>query len=260
MPTPQLSIVIPAWNEAATVEAAARRILTYADARGTAVELLIADDGSTDDTAAIVERLGAQEPRVRLLRLPHGGKGRAVRAGMLAATGDFALFLDADFATPIEEMDRLWPPLWEGWDVAIGSRKMPGAVITKRQPWLRERMGQVFTWLTNTLVTRNLSDITCGFKCFSRASAQAVFSRQRLDGWGFDAEILFLAQRLGYRIREVPVRWHNADKTAVRLGSDAWRSFRELLRIRRNARRGLYRLDLSPRHTVTAPAVAASVR
>ena len=238
-----LSVVIPAWNEAATIEATARHVLVYLDARAKDGELIVADDGSTDATAQIVERLIAQDARVRLLRLPHEGKGRAVQRGVLAADGAFVLFMDADDSTPIEEMDKFWPLLWEGWDVVIGSRKMPGALISRRQPWLREQLGKIFTWLTNRLVTRRLSDITCGFKCFSRKSAHAVFTRQRLHGWGFDAEILFLAQRLGYRLREVPVRWQNAEKTNVRMGRDGWRSFKELLAIRRNARRGVYRLD-----------------
>ena len=241
-----LSVVIPAWNEASIIEATSRKVLAYLDTHIRDGELLIADDGSTDATPLLVERLIHEDARVRLLRLAHGGKGRAVKAGMLTARGAFILFMDADDSTPIDEMDRFWPALWEGWDVVIGSRKMPGALISRRQPWLREQMGKVFTWLTNALVTRNLSDITCGFKCFSRDSAQAVFGRQRLDGWGFDAEILFLAQQLGYRIREVPVRWMNAQKTNVRLGSDAWRSFKELLAIRRHAQRGLYRLTEAP--------------
>ena len=243
--TPYLSVVIPAWNEATTLDATSRRVLTYLNGLQGNGELIIADDGSTDATAAAVDRLARTDARVRLLRLAHGGKGHAVKQGMLAARGAFVLFMDADYSTPIEEMDRFWPHLWEGWDVVIGSRKMRGALITRRQPWLRERLGKVFTWLTNTLVTRNLSDITCGFKCFSRAGVQQVFSRQQLSGWGFDAEILFLAQRLGYRVCEVPVRWHNAEKSNVRMGADGWRSLRELLAIRRNARRGVYHLPAS---------------
>ena len=242
--SPRLSVVIPAWNEAATIAATSHRVLAYLDALPGNGELIVADDGSLDATAATVEPLARKDARVRLLRLAHGGKGQAVKEGVLASRGAFVLFMDADYSTPIEEMDRFWPPLWEGWDLVMGSRKIPGAVISKRQPWLRERLGQVFTWLTNTLVTRHLSDITCGFKCFSRACAREVFSRQQLAGWGFDAEILFLTQRLGYRIREVPVHWHNADKSNVRMGADGWRSFKELLAIRRNARRGIYRLNI----------------
>lgn len=245
--SPYLSVVIPAWNEATTIVATSRKVLAYLDALPGNGELLIADDGSTDATATLVAALARKDARVRLLRLGHGGKGHAVRSGMLASRGAFILFMDADYSTPIEEMERFWPVLWEGWDAVIGSRKMPGAVISKRQPWLRERLGKVFTRLTNTLVTRNLSDITCGFKCFSRAAAEEVFTRQQLTGWGFDAEILFLTQQLGYRIREVPVHWHNADKSNVRMGADGLRSFQELLAIRRNARRGVYRLPNATR-------------
>lgn len=255
--SPYLSVVIPAWNEAAAIAATSRRVLVYLDTLPGNGEVVIADDGSTDATAALAADLARQDARVRLLRLSHGGKGHAVRSGVLAARGAFVLFMDADYSTPIEEMDRFLPVLWEGWDVVIGSRKTAGAVISKRQPWLREHLGKVFTWLTNTLVTRRLSDITCGFKCFSRAAAEEVFIRQRLTGWGFDAEILFLTQQLGYRIREVPVHWHNADKSNVRMGADGLRSFKELLAIRRNARRGVYRLQDARRRPVAAPPVAA---
>ena len=167
------------------------------------------------------------------------GKGNAVKVGMTNARGRAVLMTDADLSTPIEELDKLLPHLRDGTEVVIGSRKMAGAVIEVRQPLLREMMGRVFTQLTRLFVVR-VSDVTCGFKLFSRQAAHDVFSRVTLDDWSFDAEALFVARRLGYGIREVPVLWRDAAGTKVHRGRDAVRAAVGLLRIIANSARGRY--------------------
>jgi hypothetical protein len=158
---------------------------------------------------------------------------------MLEARGDLVLMTDADLSTPIEELERLLARLRDGAQVAIGSRKMPGASIEVHQPFLREAMGRIFTWLTSRLVV-DVSDVTCGFKLFTRRAATAIFSRTTLDDWSFDAEVLFLARRLGLGIVEVPVAWRDVPGTKVHRGRDAVRSALGLARIVLNRARGRY--------------------
>ena len=240
MANPQLSVVIPAYNEEASIRKTVESVRTYLTESKISHELLVVDDGSTDRTAEIVLEVAKSVPSLRLLRSGHRGKGGAVKLGMLEAAGEQVLFMDADLSTPIEELQKYLPWLHDGYDVVIGSRKMPGASVTVHQPPLREAMGKVFTWLTNVLLGTRVSDITCGFKCFSAKAASEIFRRQRIDGWGFDAEILFIAGRCGFRIKEVPVVWADDASTKVRLLKDAVRSLKELLEIRLSAWRGQY--------------------
>ena len=198
------------------------------------------DDGSQDRTVDIVRGMAKTTPSVQLLQAGHLGKGGAVKRGMLEAHGAHLLFMDADSSTHIREWQRCAPWLLDGYEVVIGSRKMPGAVVTKHQPPLREVMGRVFTWITNVLLGVRITDITCGFKCFHAKAARQIFQLQRMNGWGFDAEILFIARRLGYRIKEVPVVWSDDASTKVQLFNDALRSFKELVQIRVGAWRGDY--------------------
>lgn len=233
-----LSIIVPALDEEVRLPATLRRILDWADGQRRRVEIVVVDDGSADRTAEVAVERG--DSRVRLLRLPaNRGKGAALRAGVAASRGAFVLVTDADLSTPIEEAAALLAALEAGADVAIGSRKMPGATIVVHQPWLRERLGKVFTWLARQLIA-DVSDVTCGFKAFRGAAARDIFSRVRVYDWSFDAEVLLLATRLGYRLREVPVRWADCAGTKVRLGRDVLRSLEGLARIRLNAARGRY--------------------
>jgi dolichyl-phosphate beta-glucosyltransferase len=238
---PALSVVVPVYNEAAAVAQTLRAVARHLEAAGVAHEIVVADDGSSDETVAIVTGLARELPQVRVLPGPHRGKGGAVRRGMLAAESRWVLFMDADHATPIAEWDKFAPLLAAGAPVVIGSRRMPGARILQRQPPWREAAGRAFTWLANRILATRVSDFTCGFKAFQRDCAQAIFARQRVDGWGFDAEILFIAHHLGYPIREVPVVWRDDADTKVRIARDAIRSFSELLAIRLAAIRGGYR-------------------
>jgi dolichyl-phosphate beta-glucosyltransferase len=241
----ELSVVIPAYNEAGVIRPTLEAVARHLAGRGSAGELIVVDDGSTDGTAELVRALMRGLPSLRLLEGRHRGKGSAVKQGMLAASGRIRLFMDADHSTNIGELERCLPGLRDH-DVVIGSRKMPGSIVTVHQLPLRKAMGKVFTRLTNALLGTQLSDITCGFKCFRAEAARRLFSLQRLEGWGFDAEILFLARRLGYRIKEVPVTWANDASTNVRLGADAIRSLMELLQVRLGAWQGWYAAETEP--------------
>ena len=247
---PDISVVIPAYNEAGRIAEPLRRIHDHMQGRSLAAEFVIVDDGSTDGTAEAVRRIAADLGLVlRVLAAEHRGKGHAVRIGMTAARGRVVLMTDADLSTPIDELDRFMPCLRDGAHVVIGSRRLGGAVIEVRQPFLREAMGRVFTLLTQLLVVR-VSDATCGFKLFTREAAHEIFSRLTLDDWSFDAEALFVARKLGYGFREVPIAWRDSPGTKVHRGKDAVRAVIGLVRIRLNALGGRYALrGPAPSHT-----------
>ena len=239
---PHLSVVIPMYNEAGRLAKSAPELAGYFKKQPYSYEFVIVDDGSSDGTAALARELFGPGDHVRVVESrPNRGKGHAVKVGMLAARGKIRLFCDADLSTPPDEIERFWPWLEQGYKVVIGSRKMSGAKITRHQPVWRENLGKVFTWLTNQIATKDISDVTCGFKCFTHDAARQLFSRSVIDDWSFDAEVLFLAQRFRYRIKEVPVTWHDTPGTKVRLWQDALRSLRGLMKIRVNAWRGLYK-------------------
>lgn len=219
-----LTIVIPAYNEAERLPPTLRTIREFVpDA-----DVVVVDDGSNDGTEEVARARGVRVLSYRDNR----GKGHALRVGMMAATGDHVLFTDADLSTPIHELPRLLDGLRRGFDIVIGSRKREGARLIRRQPWLRETLGKGFTLLSQIILGVRATDFTCGFKAFTRAAARAVFSRSTIDRWGFDSEILFIAQRLGLRMAEVPVTWEDNRQTKVRLGADVVRSFVDLVRIR----------------------------
>jgi dolichyl-phosphate beta-glucosyltransferase len=239
---PYLSIVIPMYNEANRLSDSLPRLIEYFERQPYTYEYVAVDDGSSDGTVALARELFGAGGRARIIESrPNRGKGHAVKVGMLAARGKVQLFCDADLSTPPSEVERFLPCFEDGYKVVIGSRKMQGAHITRHQPLWRESLGKVFTWLTNQIATRDISDITCGFKCFSYEASQDLFSRSVIDDWSFDAEILFIAQQRGYTIKELPVTWNDKPGTKVRLWKDALRSIQGLMRIRGNAMRGLYK-------------------
>jgi len=184
-----------------------------------------------------------REPRIHSLRLERNqGKGAAVRAGVFQARGRFILFRDADLSTSMQEFDKFRPLLAQGVPVVIGSRRVPGSRIMQPQPWPRETLGRTFSGLCRLLLVPEIHDYTCGFKAFATEAAREIFSRQVIPGWGFDAEILFLASRLGYPISQVPVVWSDDPGTKVRLWLDSLRTLTEILQIQFNRVRGIYRL------------------
>lgn len=228
----KLSVVIPAYNEEKRIVGTIVSLRDYFDSLPLDWDLLLVDDGSSDRTAEVCREAFGRRDGLKVVKHPRNmGKGAAVRTGMLAAAGDYAIFMDADFSTPVTEFGKFLPLIGEGRPVLIGSRKMPGASVEKRQPFLREFFGRGFTSLSNTLLGTDYSDFTCGFKCFSRGAAREIFSRQLIDNWSYDAEILYLSRRLGFPVVEIPVRWQDAPNSKVRLLRDIATSFYGLLRI-----------------------------
>ncbi len=237
----RLTVVVPAYNEAARIDASLTRILEYLNASPSSSELIVVVDGSTDDT---LRRAEAAQPGRVGLRTIHShvnhGKGFAVRQGMLAARGRYVLFSDADLSTPIEEAGRLVTAIEEGADVAIGSRSLPGSDVRVRQPLWRESMGRAFNWFVQRLALPGIIDSQCGFKCFRREAARRLFDRQRLDGFAFDVEVLSLARVFGYRIVEVPVVWIDEPNSKVHPVRDSAQMLLDLARIRWRIRHGQY--------------------
>ena len=238
MSPPALSVVIPALNEAARLPRSLQRIAGHLEGLWESYEILVVDDGSTDATADTAARtLGTGVTVLRNER--NRGKGYSVRRGMLAATGARRLMTDADLSTPIEELRGLGARLDAGDDIAIGSRALPGSRIEVHQPILREGTGRIFNLFVRLLAVPDVRDSQCGFKLFTAAAAEAVFSRCRLDGFSFDVEALHVARRLGLRIAEVPVVWRNDAASRVTLLRGA-AAFADLVTIRLNAARGRY--------------------
>ncbi|MFH1746324.1 MAG: dolichyl-phosphate beta-glucosyltransferase [Planctomycetota bacterium] len=229
---PTLSIVIPAFNEARRIGTTLESIATYATR--THCELIVVDDGSSDETAEIVRRFVHASLEMHLLtNSANRGKGHAVRRGMLAATGDAVLMCDADLSTPIEELEKLRLWLARGYDVVIGSRDMPDSRLDPPQPILRRWMAWLFRGVRRRLMLKHVRDTQCGFKLFTRRAAREIFAQQTENGWLFDCEVLGLAERLGYRIKEAGVTWCNHPDTRVRPLRTALTALPRLLAIRR---------------------------
>ena len=235
----RVSIVIPAFNEAQRLPASLKRIGRYVEELEAQecpafriCEVILVDDGSSDDTVSVARAFQQSFGILCVLALPENhGKGAAVRAGMLSATGDIALFTDADLSAPIDEMPKLINAL-DAAEVAIGSRAIDRSLIESRQSRLRELAGITFNCLVRALTGVHLKDTQCGFKAFVLPQARAVFELQRVEGFGFDPEILFLANRLGFLTREVPVRWAHDPRTKVNVLRDSLKMARDLVRIR----------------------------
>lgn len=237
-----LSLIIPAYNEESRIGKSLERILRFLDSQPYRFEVIVVDDGSRDRTAEIVEERFGKQPALKFHRQPANlGKGKAVQQGMLLGNGDFLFFSDADLSVPIEMLPIFVAHLENQAELAIGTRQKTGAVIEIHQPRHRELMGKIYTTLSNRILGVWVTDFTCGFKGFHRDAARELFSRQRLGNWSFDAEILYLAQRRGYRVAEIPVRWRNDDASKVRLWKDVFTSFLGLVQIRLNDLQGKYR-------------------
>lgn len=246
------SIVIPAFNEESRISTTLDSVLKFFSDRGTRAEIVVVDDGSTDRTAEVVQWYRRKNPRVRLLRLEHQGKGAAVRHGVTHSHGEFIFLCDADMKQSVGEMEKLETALMRGADVAIGSRWIGDAV--QSQPFYRRASGRVFNFLTQRLLGLSYKDTQCGLKAFTREAAQAMFACQRIDGWGFDPELLFLAQRMGYRVEEVSIELvHDYSTSRFRPVRDGVQAFKELFQIVVRDLSGAYPKALP------APATAAAV-
>ncbi|MEI8257194.1 MAG: dolichyl-phosphate beta-glucosyltransferase [Deltaproteobacteria bacterium] len=232
MTEPNLSIVIPAYNEAGRIGSTLTATRAYLDARVLVAEVLVVDDGSRDHTTQVVEEHMRRDARVRLIRLGRNqGKGAAVRRGMLDSHGARVLFMDADLATPLAELEKLERALDDGADVAIGSRAMRGSNITVHQHFFRETMGKTFNLMVRALAVRGIHDTQCGFKLFTRNAADALFGEASVDRFAFDVEVLMLAEGR-FNVREVPIEWHHVEESKVSPVRDSTRTAIDLLRMR----------------------------
>ena len=238
---PTYSIVIPAYNEAARLGASLDKVLAYIQAQNWDAEVLVVNDGSRDNTAEIIRSFAARNPAVRLIENPgNRGKGYSVRNGMLNARGEIVIFSDADLSSPIEETPKLLAALDSGADIAIGSRWLRAETQTQRQPLHRQLFGRIFNLLLRLTLGLKFKDTQCGFKAFKAQAAHVVFPLQKIERWGFDPEILFLARKLGFKTEEVPVAWGHSGGTRINPLIDGAKMFQEMLRIRWYSLTGKY--------------------
>ena len=250
--TRSISIVIPAYNESARLDASLNRVLAFIRQQTWDAEVIVVNDGSTDRTGEIVRAHAQKSAAVRLLENPgNRGKGYSIRNGVLNANGDLILFTDADLSAPIEEAPKLLAAIERGADIAIGSRWVRSELQTRRQSVARQVLGRVFNALLRLLLRLDFKDTQCGFKAFRREAARTIFPLQKIDGWGFDPEILFLARRMGFKIEEVPVVWAHDDRTRINPLADGSRMVADTLRIRWYSMAGRYgehRVVSAPEH------------
>ena len=239
MSLPLLSIIIPAHNEENRLPGSLEQVFSFLERQPYDSEALVIENGSSDQTLEIAQRYAAGHKNLRVVHEPGRGKGLAVRRGMLEARGQYRFMCDADLSMPIQEVNKFLPPAISNFDVAIGSREVPGAV-RYGEPLYRHLGGRMINFLIRLLILPKLQDTQCGFKCFRAEAAQSLFKRQRLDGWSFDIEVLHLAQHDGYRIVEVPIDWYYRSESKVSALPDALRMIRDIFLIRANMRRGLY--------------------
>jgi dolichyl-phosphate beta-glucosyltransferase len=231
-PEPYVSIIIPAYNEAKRIGKTLETIKKFLSDKPYSWEIILVDDGSSDFTISTA-RSKIADSRLRILKNPRNlGKGASIRNGMMSAKGRYLLFSDADLSTPIEELDNLLGYCEKGYDVAIGSRALKESQLIVRQPWYREMMGRIFNVFVRLIVVKGIKDTQCGFKMFSRRAGREIFPRQQLKGFAFDVELLLLAQKSGYKIKEVPVKWINSPSTKVSALKDSAKMFLDLIKLR----------------------------
>lgn len=239
MSKPYLSIIIPAHNEAERLPPSLQKIDTFLNTQGYLAEVLVVENGSSDETLRIAQGYAARMPNLRVLHEEERGKGLAVKQGMLEAKGKYRFLCDADLSMPIEQVNRFLSPALEMVDVAIGSREVPGA---KRfdEPSYRHLIGRMFNTMVRWILLPGLQDTQCGFKCFSAEVAEKVFPLQTLKGMSFDAEVLFIARKKGFQVQEIPIDWYFNPDSRVRLFQDSLHMALDLLLIRLNAVLGRY--------------------
>jgi dolichyl-phosphate beta-glucosyltransferase len=237
---PLLSIIIPALNEERRLPEAFEKIDAFLRQQPYQAEVIVVENGSSDDTVGVVERWAATHPYVRLFAGEPRGKGRAVRRGMLEAIGEYRFICDVDLSMPIEEIANFLPPKLQNYDVAIGSREAKGA-RRYNEPAFRHLMGRINNTLVKLIAVRGYEDTQCGFKSIHYKAAEDIFSVSKMNGIGFDIELLFIAQKRGYKIVEVPINWYFDADSRMKLVQDSLAIFREMFEIRRNWREGLYK-------------------
>ena len=258
MPAPYLSVIVPAYNESRRIVATLEAVSQYLQEQPYTWEVVTVDDGSDDATAEIVEQWSQGRDGFRLERIEHGGKGAAVRHGMLAARGEYRFMCDADLAMPISHLSDFLGNMTQGSDIVIGSRQIAGA---KRydEPLFRHLLGRAFNKMVQTLAVRGIQDTQCGFKCFSAEAARSLFSMQRTMGWGFDVELLYLARKRGMRVLEIPIDWRHDADSRLSPASAGLNMLRDVLAIRWRSLRGGYSFDAGDSSDGSLPVSGRSV-
>lgn len=234
-----LSIVIPAYNEESRLPKTLEQVFRFLQTQPYSFEVLVVENGSTDRTLQVAQEFAASHAGFFAMHEDGRGKGRAVRRGMLHASGAYRFMCDADLSMPIEEINRFLPPVQTDVDVVIGSREAPGAVRFN-EPLYRHWGGRFVNWMIRVLALPGLRDTQCGFKCFRAAVAEDLFQRQTMLGFSFDIELLYIARLRGYRIVELPIPWHFSAESKVHVLRDTWQMMLDIQKMRRNARSGLY--------------------
>ncbi len=224
-----ISFVIPAYNEELRISQTINKVFDYFGKQNFEFEIIVVDDGSKDNTQIVMKNF----PNVKYIKLVQNqGKGAAVRTGMLAAQGKYIIFSDADLSTPVYEIPKLLKYLENGYDVCIGSRALDSSMIKVHQPFYREFMGKTFNKLVQLLVVKGISDTQCGFKGFTKQASEIIFSKQIINGFGFDVEIIYLAKLANLKIKEIPVEWYNDDRSKVHPIKDSIKMLSEIIKIR----------------------------
>ncbi|MDC1067796.1 glycosyltransferase family 2 protein [Candidatus Kapabacteria bacterium] len=224
----QISIIIPAYNEEDRISDSIISIKEFLTKSSFDSEIIVVDDGSTDNTVSNCKALGVAV----LEQKQNKGKGAAVRRGMLESSGDIKIFTDADLSTPIKEINTILPYFKKGYDVVIGSRALQNELIREHQPWYREAMGKIFNKIVQFLVIKGIRDTQCGFKAFTSEAALNIFSESKIDGFAFDVEALYLASKNNYSVKEVPVEWYNDERSKVDPIKDSIKMFFEIIKIK----------------------------
>jgi glycosyltransferase involved in cell wall biosynthesis len=254
---PACSIIIPAFNEAARIGHSLDEVLSVLNSQGWDAEIIVVNDGSRDSTAAIVREFAARDSRIRLVENPgNRGKGYSVRRGFQESCGQIVMFTDADLSAPMDEASRLFAAIDSGADIAIGSRWLESTRQTIRQPWYRQLFGRCFNLLTRAVMGLHYADTQCGFKAFRRDAALRIARLQRIERWGFDPEMLFLAGKIGYTVREVPVTWAHDERSRLSYLKDGVKMLEDMARIRWYSLTGAYNVPAaSSAAETTAPAL-----
>jgi dolichyl-phosphate beta-glucosyltransferase len=227
-----LSVVIPAYNEEGRISTTLIKIKDYLNMQAFSWEIILVDDGSSDRTVEIAKKILEGENLTVIKNNTNCGKGYSVKSGILRSKGEIILFCDADLSTPIEELEKILMFINKGWDIVIGSRALPDSDIQVHQRWYREIMGKVFNFIVRSFILDGFKDTQCGFKCYKREAALAVFGRQKIKRFAFDVESIYIAQKIGFKIKELPVRWINSPGSKVRLIGDSSSMLLDLFRIK----------------------------
>jgi dolichyl-phosphate beta-glucosyltransferase len=251
--SPNLSIIVPAYNEAVRLGQSLKSIFTYLNETHPSAELIVVDDGSSDETRAVAQKgfelAGSIQAKLISVH-PNRGKGHAVRTGLLAARAPIAVFFDADLSTPLAEIPKVLAPIEsEGYDLVFGSRALDRSLIGVHQPWRREFGGRVFNLVVRISTGLPFADTQCGFKAFRSSTCRPIIEAATIDRFAFDVEMLYLAQAAGLRLKEVPVRWDHNDGSKVNVLRDSYRMFREVQSIRRRSRASLKQIAIQPQIT-----------